>query len=71
MIEQIRKYIDSTPAAKLSAKSRQAYGMGAQEILEVASFAMESPFDAVLLAFEYGKAKGLREGRREAAKNTK
>ncbi len=65
-IEKIQKYIERT---KLS--NNRNYGMNITETFELAQKACGpdgTPFEMICLAFDYGRAKGVRETRAEARK---
>lgn len=64
-IEKMRGYIQRTPLSKYDDR----YTIRSMQILELANMADDGkPIDAVLLAFEYGRAMGLRMGRADASK---
>lgn len=64
-IEKIRRYIDRTGA------KRAGYDMDFKEAVEMARMAANAPIDTIVMAFNYGRAKGYRaanaEARREQA----
>jgi len=65
-IEKIRKYIERT---KMS--NNRNYGLNITETFELAHKACSPdgiPCEMICLAFEYGRAKGIREARAEARK---
>lgn len=67
-LENIQRYIERT---KFKKGNRAAYCMRTGEWLALCRFAessRNSVVDAINLAFEYGRAKGERHARREAAK---
>lgn len=55
MLDKIRAYIDGGQAVR--SKNALRYSMGYSEIVALAT---ESPYDAVALAFDYGREKGYR-----------
>lgn len=61
-IEQMRRYIKNTQQSKYDSR----YQVGTQDVIALANMALEHPADAVMLACMYGRAQGLRMGRREA-----
>ena len=64
-IETIKAYIAATPAAALPAETVEAHDATMQEALALSAFARTSSLEAIGLAIEYGKALGLRMGRKE------
>ncbi len=60
-IEKIQKYIERTKMG-----DRNGYCMKCGEMLELASVTDKKPVDAVVLAFNYGMAKGYRMAKSEA-----
>ena len=65
-LKKMRGYISKTPPAKLSRNSAQHYEASSPEALALIKYARDNAEDAIILAIEYGKALGLRMGRREA-----
>ena len=62
-LERIRKYIDKTKCRD------DRYDVTISEINLLARFSVDAhPVEAVILAFDYGRAKGYRKGRKEAAR---
>lgn len=60
-IEKIKRYIDKTKF------NNDRYSLLFDETIKMAHFADDSPIEAVLLAFNYGRAKGYRAAKAEAA----
>lgn len=58
--EKIRRYIERT-----GENFPEPYSMRVLEMLELRNMAVETPADAVILAFEYGRAKGFRYSRKK------
>ncbi len=56
-IEKMKRYIERTD---MKIKASSPYQINIREALELAHQAHANPYDAVSLAFEYGKAKGYR-----------
>ena len=63
--EKIQKYIARTG---ISYSDSSPYGMLTGESLELVKLAHESPMNAIILAFEYGRAKGERHARNQKKK---
>lgn len=61
-IEKIEKYIENT--GKISG----SYSMRMCETYEMIRMASETPVEALLLAFQYGQAKGYRAAKAEVRK---
>lgn len=60
-LERIRKYIDKTKCRD------DRYDVTISEINLLARFSVDGhPVEAVILAFDYGRAKGYRKARKEA-----
>lgn len=73
-IKAIKRYIELTPAPKLPARSIDCFeirGLELKELVIMGSKDINGLVDAIFLALNYGKAKGLRMGRREATQKTK
>lgn len=64
-IEKIKRYIALT-GIKVHGQDR--YAMNMREVRELMRSGEERPFDAIDLAFEYGKAKGYRAAKAEVRK---
>ena len=63
-LERIRKYIDKTKCRD------DRYDVTISEINLLARFSVDGhPVEAVILAFDYGRAKGYRKGRKEERVN--
>ena len=62
-LERIRKYIDKTKCRD------ERYSATISEIDLFARFSADGhPIEAIILAFDYGRAKGYRKGRKEAVR---
>lgn len=59
-IEQIKRYIERT---KMDERDR--YQMDVKTTMALAHKASEAAIDAIVIAFEYGKAKGYRAAKAE------
>lgn len=60
-LERIRKYIDRTKCKD------DRYDVTVAEVNLLARFSADGhPIEAIILAFDYGRAKGCRKGRKEA-----
>lgn len=64
-MEKIRKYVERF--MKTHSKNR-CYGMYANEVGEIRNAIENKPFDAVMLIFDYGYAKGYRAAMAEMKK---
>lgn len=72
-IKAIKRYIELTPAPKLSTRSIECFevrGLELKELVIMGSKDINGLVDAIFLALDYGRAKGLRMGRKEATKKT-
>ena len=63
MLEEIRKYIDGGHAVKC--KNALRYDMKFDELKMLCACAEVAPFDAISLAFKYGREKGYRISKME------
>lgn len=59
-IEKMKRYIERTKQPRA-----RAYQMSTMEMLEFAKATAETPIDAVVMAFNYGSAKGYRSANAE------
>ena len=59
-LERIRKYIDKTKCVD------DRYDASTPEIMLLAQLCALQPIEGVALAFNYGRAKGYRKGKKEA-----
>ncbi len=64
-IEAILQYIQR---GKVLGNISKNYHLGTLELLELRCMALETPLDAICLAFEYGLTKGYHAAKREAKK---
>ena len=60
-LERIRKYIDKTKCMN------DRYDASMPEIMLLAQLCALQPVEGVVLAFNYGRAKGYRNGKKEAS----
>lgn len=66
-IEEISAYIANTPAPRLSPNSICAFTPGINDLYAIMDLENKSgPFEAILLALDYGRSMSFRMGRREA-----
>ena len=63
--KEIRAYITRTKIDK----SASRFSLGSNEVYELHDLMSINPFDAIVIAFEYGKAKGYRAAKAKARKN--
>ena len=63
MLEKIKAFIDGGQAVR--SKNALRYSIGFNETVALMQKAAESPFDAVVLAFNYGREKGYRMAKAE------
>ena len=66
-IEEIRAYIENTPAPRLPPNSMRAFTPSASDLSAIMEMGNTCGyFDAVHLALQYGRSIGYRMGRKEA-----
>lgn len=63
--ENIKRYMAKT---KISRESRSRYSMNIEEAFAFRRASEENPMDAILLAFDYGLAKGYRAAKSEVTR---
>ena len=64
-LEKMRRYIELTG---VTYSDSTPYQMNIAEMLELRALAEQAPMDALCLAFEYGRAKGVRAAKNGAVK---
>ena len=64
-LEKMRRYIELT---RVTYSDSTPYQMNIAEMLELRALVEKTPMDALCLAFEYGRAKGVRAAKNGAAK---
>lgn len=61
-VEKMRRYIELTG---VTYSQSTPYQMNMEEMMDLRALAQTAPMDALVLAFDYGRAKGERHARAE------
>ncbi|WP_297197484.1 hypothetical protein [uncultured Flavonifractor sp.] len=64
-LEKMRRYIELTG---VTYSDSTPYQMNIAEMMDLRALAEQAPMDALCLAFEYGRAKGVRATKNRATK---